>query len=89
MSETCVCGGSTANPNPDCERCQLVARIAELEAERNGWKRAFGQLAAQFISARSDLATRREFSEVGWMRERHDNRTAEIIDEAKRTGGVE
>lgn len=22
----CVCGGTTDKPNPDCERCQLVAR---------------------------------------------------------------
>jgi hypothetical protein len=29
----CVCGGSTERPNDDCERCQLVARIADLEAK--------------------------------------------------------
>lgn len=39
----CVCGGSTARPNRDCERCQLVATIAKLEetlaeyAERENW----------------------------------------------------
>jgi hypothetical protein len=31
MSDTCVCGGSTERPNPDCERCQLIARIGRLE----------------------------------------------------------
>jgi hypothetical protein len=31
MTDTCVCGGSRARPNPDCERCGLIARIAELE----------------------------------------------------------
>ena len=29
MAEACVCGGSTAAPNPDCERCRLVADLAE------------------------------------------------------------
>lgn len=29
MAETCVCGSP---PNADCERCRLVARVAELEA---------------------------------------------------------
>ena len=29
---TCVCGGSTDKPNPDCERCQLVAENDRLRA---------------------------------------------------------
>jgi hypothetical protein len=36
----CVCGGSTERPNDDCERCQIVARIADLEANQErliGW----------------------------------------------------
>lgn len=32
-SDECVCGGSKAQPNDDCERCQLVATINRLTAE--------------------------------------------------------
>lgn len=41
-NKPCVCGGSTANPNADCERCQLLAKLAaetkraELLLEANG-----------------------------------------------------
>ena len=29
----CVCGGSTENPNDDCERCQLLAELARLQSQ--------------------------------------------------------
>lgn len=45
MSEPCVCGGSPAQPNPDCERCQLVARIAQLEAEVERLKEVLQNIA--------------------------------------------
>ncbi len=32
MTDTCVCGGSRAIPNADCERCQLIAEIARLRS---------------------------------------------------------
>lgn len=31
-SDTCICGGSRGQPNPDCERCGLVAEIDRLRA---------------------------------------------------------
>lgn len=36
MSECCVCGfNPPSDPNEDCERCRLIARVATLEAERD------------------------------------------------------
>jgi hypothetical protein len=32
MTDTCVCGGSRARPNPDCERCELIAEVERLNA---------------------------------------------------------
>lgn len=32
-ADTCVCGGSRARPNPDCERCGLLAERNRLAAE--------------------------------------------------------
>ncbi len=29
----CVCGGSTARPNSDCERCRMQVEIERLQAE--------------------------------------------------------
>ena len=31
---TCVCGGTADHPNDDCERCGLVAEVAELRRFR-------------------------------------------------------
>ena len=31
-NEVCVCGGTKAKPSPDCERCDLIARIDALES---------------------------------------------------------
>lgn len=42
MSQNCVCGGSTANPNMDCERCQLIAKLA---AETKGRTNAEARVA--------------------------------------------
>ena len=34
----CVCGFNPPNdPNPDCERCQLVAEVARVERENLHW----------------------------------------------------
>jgi hypothetical protein len=30
MTDMCVCGGSRAHPNPDCERCGLVTEVDHL-----------------------------------------------------------
>jgi len=34
----CVCGFDPPNdPNPDCERCQLIVEVARLEKENLHW----------------------------------------------------
>jgi len=32
-SGSCICGASPGKPNPDCERCQLVAEVERLRGE--------------------------------------------------------
>lgn len=35
----CVCGGSTENPNADCERCQMLAELARLKSDKEAAER--------------------------------------------------
>jgi DNA anti-recombination protein RmuC len=51
MSETCVCGGSTAKPNPDCERCQLIATLTARESELAEAQRRISSIAKSQLNA--------------------------------------
>lgn len=43
----CVCGGSTENPNADCERCQMLAELARLKSEKEAAERERDEARSQ------------------------------------------
>jgi len=41
ISRTCVCGGTTEEPNPECERCRLVHTVQATVTMREAQKAYF------------------------------------------------
>ena len=60
MTTECICGHTKEDPNPDCERCRLIARIDGLETRDARRQEIINRQAERIDALEEDMQDRRE-----------------------------
>lgn len=80
MGDTCVCGGSKSDPNPDCERCNLIFEVDRLRSENARYIEAFHRIDPELDRVNRGFAAFRE------MTRKVRRKQCEYFDTETRTG---